>query len=485
MGINTVLALLTTRFALKALGVADFGLFSVLGSIISFMGVFNTIMLSTSNRFIAVAIGKGDEELINRTFNINVLIFISCAILLLIIGCPLGDWYVRNHINYDGPIENALIVFYLSLVGAVVSTISTPYNGLMMAKERFFIFCVIDVLVHVIRFVVALVLVYAFNYKLLIYTIFQSITLAMPTLLYYLYCKKAFPNIVKLRFVTEREPYKQIFKFSGWVSYGAVASVVRNQAAALLVNSFFNTIMNTALGIANSLNTYLTMFANNLTQPMQPQITKSYATGDYKRANELLVMSTKFSFLVMLFVASPFFIDAEWLLGLWLGEVPVYAASFTILLIVDNLVTSFNSGLSVLLFADGRIALYQVVVNSLRLSAVIVAYLFLKWGAVPEVLFYTYISFSILIVFSTQWCLHKTLNYNNGYLFKKSYMPSISVLLLFLPMLLLPKSIHPFLRIILSIVYLLVLEFCVGLSHKERGMVIRVVSNKFFRKSIC
>ena len=115
MGINTVLALLTTRFALKALGVADFGLFSVLGSIISFMGVFNTIMLSTSNRFIAVAIGKGDEELINRTFNINVLIFISCAILLLIIGCPLGDWYVRNHINYDGPIENALINYFNSL----------------------------------------------------------------------------------------------------------------------------------------------------------------------------------------------------------------------------------------------------------------------------------------------------------------------------------------------------------------------------------
>ena len=478
MGINTILALLTTRYALQALGVTDFGLFAVLGSIISFMGVFNTIMLSTSNRFIAVAIGRGEDKEINKVFNINLIIFIGCAIILLIIGLPLGEWYVRKYINYDGPIETVLMVFYLSLIGSVISTIATPYNGLIMAKERFLIFSLVDVAIHIVRFIVAILLVNYFSKKLLIYTISQSLTIALPTILYYIYCKIEFPKIVKFKIVKDSKSYKDIFKFSGWVAYGAVASVVRNQAAALLVNHFFSTIVNAALGIANSLNTYVMMFANNLTQPMQPQITKSYAAGNYERTDELLIMSTKFSFLLMLFIGAPFFVGAEWIMGLWLGDVPAYAVSFTILLIIDNLITSFNSGLSLVLFADGRIAIYQIIVNTLRLIAVVVAFFVLKSGATPNSLFYTYIIFSLLIVIATQWCLHYTLKYDNKKLIRKSYIPSLTVLIVFIPILFLPESIHVLVRIAISMLYLSLVEIFIGLNIKERQYIFQFIFSK-------
>lgn len=468
MFINTILALFTTRYALIALGVADYGLFSVLGSIISFMGIFNTIMLSTCNRFLAVAIGKGNITEINKTFNINLTIFLGCAILLLAIGLPIGGWYVRNYINYEGPLENVLMVFYFSVIGSVISTLATPFNGLLMAKERFFMFSLVDVVLHIVRFCVVLSLIYFFCNKLFVYTLLQASTIAIPALIYWWYCHRAFPEIVQIRIIRDKHAYLEVFRFSGWVSFGAIACVIRNQAAALLVNVFFNTVMNTALGIGNSLNHYVTLFANNLTQPMQPQITKSYAAGNYKRTDELLVMSTKFSFLMMLLIGAPFFVGAEWIINVWLGQVPPYAICFTILLIIDNIVMSFNSGLSLLLFADGRIALYQIVINSLRIGAVIVAYFFLKSGFSPEVLFYVYIGFSIFIVIATQWCLHKTLLYDNRNLFKKSYIPSLVILLLFLPVLLLPDYMHPFMRICLTMCYLLILIFCIGLNKKER-----------------
>lgn len=478
MGINTILALITTRYALQALGVNDFGLFSVLGSIISFMGVFNTIMMSTCNRFLAVAIGKGIPKDINKTFNINLSIFLGCAAILLLIGLPLGDWYVRNNINYEGPIENVLIVFYFAVIGSVISTLATPYNGLLMAKERFFLFSFVDVAIHILRFCVVIALVYYFEQKLLIYTILQATTVALPALVYWIYCKRLFPNIIRFRFVKDKSAYKEVFSFSGWVSIGAISCVVRAQAAALLVNNFFNTAMNTALGIGNSLNHYVMMFANNLTQPMQPQITKSYAAGNYERTNELLVMSTKFSFLMMLLIGSPFFVSAEWIIHLWLGQVPPYAVNFTVLLIIDNIVMSFNMGLSLILFADGRIALYQIVINTLRLAAVGVAYLVLRKGVEPQALFYTYIAFSALIVIATQWCLYKTLHYDNKPLIKKSYIPSLSVLAMFLPIMLVPDSVHPLLRIVLAMSYLVILEFLIGLSTKERVFIINKIKRK-------
>ena len=477
MGINTILALLTTRFALLALGVADFGLYSVLGSIISFIGIFNTIMLSTCNRFLAVAIGKGDPEEIRKQFNVNLTIFIGIAFFMFLVSYPVGSWYVHNFIKYEGPVHNAMMVFCLSIAGSIFSTLATPYNGLLMAKERFLVFSVVDVIVHIVRFIVAVAIVSFFKDKLLIYTITMAFTTAIPALIYWIYCRRNYRSLVEWSFVRDKSLYREVLSFSGWIGYGAFAFVSKNQGAALLVNAFFNTVMNTALGLANSLNAYITMFANNLTQPMQPQITKSYAIGNTARTDELLVMSTRFSFLLMLFVSAPFMVDSKYVLSIWLGDVPLYAAEFTLLLIIDNLIQSFNAGISTVLFASGKIARYQVIINTLRLLSIVVAFFVLRLGVVPFALFYTYIVFSLLCVLASQWCLKKELDYSLDGLWKNSYLPSILSVITFLPVLLLPSFIHPVIRISMSMVYLLVDEFFVGLSKKERLFVINKIQD--------
>lgn len=478
IGINAILSLFITRFALKALGVMDYGLFSVLGSIISFIAVFNTIMTSTCNRFITVAIGKGDSNEINKAFNVNLTIFLLCALLLLIISYPIGQWYITFHINYDGPTENAMIVLVFSIIGSVFSTLATPFNGLLIAKERFFMFSICDVLMHIVRFFIVWLLIYYFQKKLLIYSILMSSTSVAPSIIYWLYCRLKFPEIVKWNFCRDKSYYKEVVYFSGWVSYGAIAVVVRNQAAALIVNNFFNTVVNAALGVANSLNHYVTLFANTITQPMQPQITKSYVKGNNDRTDELLIMSTKFSFMAMMLIGAPFFVASDWIIHFWLGQVPPYASSFTLLLIIDNIVLSFNSGLSVLLFASGKIALYQFTVNTLRILSVLTAYFILKTGVEPYVLFVVYIVFSGMVVVATQSCLHKELNYNIGKLMKNSYLPSLRVLGLFLPIPFLCAELHPLGRISIAVIYLMIIEFILGLTKTEKKHILNKIKIK-------
>lgn len=98
--------------------------------------------------------------------------------------------------------------------------------------------------------------------------------------------------------------------------------------------------MNTALGLAQSVNALVSTFSQSLTQPMTPQITKTYASGNMERCSKLLVMNTKIEYLAMLIISSPFFIASDWILSLWLGEDPPYASLFIVLLIIDNLVAS-------------------------------------------------------------------------------------------------------------------------------------------------
>ena len=350
-----------------------------------------------------------------------------------------------------------------------------PYNGLLMAKERFIVFSITEIVTHIFKLAIAISIVYAFEEKLLIFAFSQAAMTAIPTIIYWLYCKKHFPPYVDFHMIKDKQKYKDIFNFSSWVAFGAFATIGKNQGAAVLVNAFFDTAMNTALGLASTVNGLITSFANNISQPMAPQITKSYAIGDHSRCEDLLVMSTKYTFLVMLCISAPFLVNSHWIFELWLGEVPPYVEEFTLLIIIDALITSMNSGISNLIFASGSIKWYQIIINSLRIIAVAAAYIVLKMGAPAPSLLYAYIVLSIIIFFAGQYILHKTLDYDNSILMKRSYVPSILVAIIFVPACILNLNIHPLFSIIISELFLVVVIYFIGLSSKEREGVKSII----------
>ena len=158
----------------------------------------------------------------------------------------------------------------------------------------------------------------------------------MPTFIYYLYCRRHYPKIVQFRFIKSWPKYREVVSFSSWIAFGAFANIGQTQGAAILVNAFFNTAMNAALGIANTIKMFISSIANNVSYPAMPQITKSYSAGNMKRSNELLIFSTKYTYLVMLLVSAPILAEEEWLLSFWLGNVPPFVSTFTTLIIIDT-----------------------------------------------------------------------------------------------------------------------------------------------------
>lgn len=481
--VTAVCGLLTTRFALAALGVDDFGLFSVVGSIITFISVINIIMLSTSNRFIAVAIGKGDVVEINQQFNINLVIHAGIALLILIAAIPVGSWYIHHFVNYGGDIANVIWVYNVTIIGSVIAILGVPYNGLLIAKERFLVFCLTDIICSLIKLGTAYALLYFFSNKLYVYALMLTILSAAPTLVYWVYCSRIFPELVKIKPVKDKSKYKAVFGFSVWVGYGAIATIGKTQGAALLVNAFFNTLMNTALGIANSVNSILLMFANNVTRAISPQITKNYAAGNTERSEGLVCLASRVSFLFMLLVSSPFILAPNLIFKLWLGSVPDYVIVFTQLLIIDALIGSLNAGIPDMIFATGKIKWYQLIVNTLFLLSVLAAYFVLKAGTPAYFLIITYIVFSIIVLVVRQIVLNKVVHFNNRRLLKESYLPSLIVLLLFIPFFFVKDFFSEWLRISVGFVYLSLIVYMVGLKSSERTFILSYLK-RFINKRI-
>lgn len=476
LAIISICSLVTTRFALQALGVTDFGLFSVLGSVISFMAIFNTIMVSTSNRFITVALGKNDISGANKQFNVNLSIHITIAILTLLLALSIGNWYVENYLHFDGNISNAHSVFRITIVGSILSFIGVPYNGLLVAKEKFIVFCSVEVISHILRTIIAILLVNHFSNKLIIYAVSITILTVLPSIVNAIYCHIKYPELTRFKLVKDTYKYREVFSFAGWVSYGAFATVGKNQGAQILVNAFFNTSMNTALGLANTVNTLLITSSNSIAQPISPQITKNYASGNMQRCNSLLIMATKYTFLVTLIISVPFLTSPSWIFSIWLGEVPSYVVEFTLLIIIDTLITSLNAGISNIIFASGKIKNYQITINTLRLFSIVAAFIVLRLGVAVYFLLYAYIVFSILIFFSSQYVLRKTLNFDNSILWKQSYIPCFFVTILLFPSLFLSHIINPMLAIIIVELYLLFLIVLVALSNDEKKKIVSYIS---------
>lgn len=471
LAITTICSLLTTRFALKALGVVDYGLFSILGGIISFIAVVNTIMAGTTRRFIAVAIGKQNIEEANEQFNVNLIIQVVAAIIVLLIAIPIGRWYIFNHINYDGSLNVAYYVFCFSVIGSVLSFAGVAYNGLLTAKENFFIFSLVDVVSHVLKMSIAILLVNYFENKLIIYATAMSVLTSGCAITYAIYCKKKYYEVTKLKLVKKWEKYKEVLNFAKWNSFGVVACVAKDQGAAIIVNMFFNTVMNAALGIANIVNSFILMFSHNATNPISPQLTKSYSAKDIDRTTNLLIVSNKVAYLVMYLISIPFLVETDFILNLWLGEVPPFAVLFIKLLIVERLIDSLNNGIAEVVFANGNISFYQISTNTIRLLSVVVGYFVLKAGFPIYYLFVCYIVASLFIVLFKQISLKKINDINNILVIKKSLLPSIVITIISLPIFFFDLELNPFINIAIKELYVLIIIFFLGLSSSEKRYI--------------
>lgn len=482
LALVSLCGLLYTRFSLQALGANDYGLFAVVGCIITFACIINTVMIVTSNRFMAMAIGKRDREAVCRTFNVNIIIHFAIAILTLLIALPIGHWYITNHVNYNGNIANVHTIFDISIIASAISFIGVPFNGLLLAKEKFIVFCTTDVLSSIFKLIFTYILIDHFEHKLLIYAAITAFMTAFPTFVFWLYCRHKFKEITKFSFVKRWTDYKEVIVFSIAIGYGAIALIAQNQGGALLINTFFSTAMNAGLAVATSVTNILQTFANNCQKSISPQVVKSYASGNQSRYLNLVCLSSKVTYFAMLFISVPFLLVPETIMGIWLKEIPPFAILFMRLLIVNMLINSINAGLADFVFATGKIRLYQFVVNTLIGVSVIVGYIFLKLGHQPENLIYVYIAFSTLVTIVRPFLIKRISSFDISSLIRGSYLPAILSTTLFCPIWLLKAYLTIPIYLATAYVYLITICYLIALNKSERSYINEFIRNKKIKK---
>lgn len=396
MIITMVVGLFTSRVILDALGVEDYGIYNLVGGFVAMFNIFRAGLLAATQRFITYDLGKGDLKEVQKTFSTSMIIFISLSILIVILAEVGGIWFIENKLTIPfDRMPAAHWVFQFSLLTLVLNLICFPYNALIIAHERMKAFAYISIFDVLAKLVLTYLVYISPMDKLIFYAFLMCLIQLIDRLIYNLYCRRNFEES-KLIWSIDRIKIKRIFAFTGWELFGSVAVIGYTQGLNLLLGMFFTPVVNAARGVAVQVQNVITGFVTNFQTALNPQITKSYAADERQYMFKLVFTSSRFSYFLLFFFALPLMLEADYLLNLWLVEVPEYTVAFFRLIIITTMIDAISNPIITAVEATGNIKVYQIVVGSLLLMILPVAYVVLRLGGAPYTVFMVHILFSFL-----------------------------------------------------------------------------------------
>lgn len=424
------ISLYVSRIILNALGVTDYGVFNAVGGIVGMLSLITMSLVAATQRYISFELGKKDGNP-SKIFSLALGIHIFIAIVVLALAETLGIWFLNTYMNI--PVERMVAanwVFQFSVVSFVISLLVVPYNAIIIAQERMGVFAVISIVEAFLKLLFAIILLYAFNDKLIFYAFSFALISLIVFVLNITYCKSNFSDCCNFELEVRSSAYKQIGGFVGWNFIGSTATVLSKQGVNVLLNVFCGVIVNAGRGVATQVDNAVNQFVNSFTTALRPQITKTYAAKEYKECFCLLNQGTKLvMYLILLFVL-PLTLRTDYILTIWLKTVPEYAVLFTRLSFLIITMDALSTPLNFLMLAQGNIRNYQLTSGTLALSTFPLTWITLKLGMSPDVSYYILFILDIFRWILQLIFLKRLANLRVSLYLRESILPIVAVFLI-------------------------------------------------------
>lgn len=400
--LSVIITLYTSRVILENLGVNDYGIYSLVGGVVTMLSFINHSLSTTTQRYLSFNHGKGDKQLLVKIFNNSVVTqtiisTILCGTLLALAN-PIFDNFLNIALER---LSSAKIVYILTVITLFFNLQSTPYLATLIARENILYSSIIHIIDTIFKIPIAISLYYITLDKLIWYSICCSLLIVFNFVCYFIYCKKNYEECRQFSFSSfDLSLFKDMFSFMGWMIYSTGCVTGRTQGIAILLNKFFNTAINAAYGIGLQVSSQMSFLSSALITAIRPQIIKAEGAGNRKRAIRLSEMACKFSFFMMSLVSIPAIFHMNDLLSIWLVKVPEHAVMFCQYILLAVCIDQLTSPLAVANAAVGNVRIYSLWVNTIKLLTLPFVYLILKLKYPVESVMIIYLVFETICMIS-------------------------------------------------------------------------------------
>jgi len=481
MLLTMAVSLYTVRIVLNTLGAVDYGINNVVGGIVVMFSFLSNTMASASQRYFAFELGRNHYDQLKKTFSMTVSIYLIIAVIILILAETIGLWFLNTQMNIPCErMEAANWVYQFSIFSFMITMLTIPYNAAIIAHERMKVYAYMSIVEAILKLIIVYLLVLFSFDKLKLYAVLMFGVTLIITFLYRRYCKKQFQECI-YNYYWDKTLFKELIGYSGWNLFGALAGVFNNQGINILLNTFFGPVINAARAIAYQINNAINQFVLNFLTATRPQITKYYATGEKENMINLVFQSSKFSYLLLFLLSMPILLETNFILKLWLTDIPEYVIIFTRLIIITSLIDSLSFPLMSAAQATGRIKWYQITVGGMMLLSLPISFLFLRMNYPPQTVMYIAIINSMVCLLLRLILLSQMIDLSIIQFFKQVVLNVIlvSIASYTIPLYLtyhFHQGIIRFLIIfMIGLINAIIASFFIGLSESERKFTMSII----------
>ncbi len=482
------ITLYTSRVILSSLGVKDYGTYNVIGGFVAMFSIVGGTLVSSTQRFLNVELGKKEGGNVNKVFNTAIGIHAMLSLVLLLLLETFGLWFLNTKMNI--PSERMLaanVVFQCSVSAFILKVLCMPYNAMIIAFERMKAFAYISLLDALLNLGICYLLYVFDSDRLAIYAVLLLGVSVLNNTIYFSYCKRHFRELSKLKIVKEREAYIKQTSFAGYTFVGSVASILATHGVNIVLNLFCGVAVNAARGIAVQVQHAATKFVNDFMTALKPQITKTYAAGEIDKSLSLVYRGAKLSYFLMLVISTPIFFKTDYILRLWLNVLPDYSSVFVRLTLLYGLITVLSTPLITIILATGEIKGNALIIGGLRLLVLPLSYWVLYRDYPPYSVYVVLIIIDVVSIFTRLFILKSITGIKlDGYLkevLSRVLLVSLIALSANYYFAAFFKESLPvfFTYIVVSVIITVAIIWSIGLNHLERSSFLGLIKKYYHR----
>ena len=476
---SMAVSLYTSRVVLHALGVDDFGIYAVVGGFIMLFLFINNGMAGATARFLSFELGTNNQERLKKTFSASLSVHIIIALIILVLGETIGLWYLENKMVIpEGRMIAARWVYQLALLGSLVSITQVPYGAAIISHEKMDVYAYIEILSACLKLLIVYLLLAGYFDKLILYAILTFCVTVIVTLVYRIYCIRHFEES-RYKFSFDKTIIYPIFSYSMWNLFGNMGYTFSKQGINMVLNLFFGVVLNAAYGIASQVGTSISSFSMDFLTAVRPQIVKYYANNEIREMEKLIINATKYSFILLGALSLPAILEMNFVLSVWLKNVPEHAKVFCQLFMVIVIIDVLRINLTTAVGATGKVKRLNILTGTIGVSIPIIAYLLLLFFKNVYIPMLTTIVMYSMGFFANLFVLKSLIKaFSVGRFLRQIFPPCIAILLVSS---ILPLFIHSSLeegweRLILvvlsSVTVIAVLTYFFALSKEMKEKVL-------------
>lgn len=320
--LNTVVGLLYTPYMLRMMGQSEYGLYSLVASVIAYLTVLDLGFGNAIVRYTAKFRAEKKTEEQYEMFGMFFLLYLVIGIIAFGIG--LGLYFNVGTLFGDTmtavELDRARIMMLLLVANLAFTFPMSIWGSIIQAYEDFVFQKSLNIFRIILNTAVMICLLH-FGYKAVAMVVVQTIFNVLTLVLNFIYCRRKLNIHIYFRFKHFHWGFlKEVALYSFWIFLNAIMDRVYWSTGQFVLGATVGTAAVAVFAIAIQLEGMYMQFSTAISSVFLPKVTAMVATNrSRKEISDLFIRTGRIQYIVLAYILSGFIIFGRQFIELWAG----------------------------------------------------------------------------------------------------------------------------------------------------------------------